>query len=112
MSEDDESVGTVFQALSRRRRRVALGRLQTHGTMSLADLAELVAEREAETDIVELSPEEVRDVYFSLYHKHLPVLVEAGLADYDQDGDLVSVTDRTDSALTVARETLDSLIDE
>jgi len=110
MGDPDGNVELTFRALAARRRRIALRSLQTHRRISLADLAELVLERETESDIVDLQPEEIRDVYFSLYHKHIPLLEEAGLASYEQEEDLVSITESTDSVLFGARDAVDSLI--
>lgn len=104
-------VESIFRALESRQRRVAIRTLQHHRTVSLADLAELVAEDEAGEGVPSLPPERVRDVYFSLYHTHLPVLVAADLAWYEQEDDLVGVSERANERLRTARETVDSLRD-
>lgn len=97
-------VDAVFLALADRKRRFALYCLQEHHAVALADLAEFVAERESETEVADLSPEHVRDVYLSLYHYHVPELEAADLARYDQGEDLVAKTEHTDAALETARE--------
>lgn len=110
MGEDAYDVETVFHSLSDRRRYVALRCLQTHVTVTLSDLAELVVEHETSEDIVAIPPERVRDVYLSLYHTHVPKLVEAELAWYDQEDDLVGVTEHADATLATARRRIESLI--
>jgi hypothetical protein len=92
------------------RRRIALRNLQTHQTVTLADLAELVTECEMEKNVLHLPPDEVKDVYFSLYHIHVPILEDADLAWYDQQDDLVGTTEQTNPALSTARDTIDTLI--
>jgi hypothetical protein len=87
---DDTTAGSAFSLLAHPRRRAAVRTLSTHGEpMTLADLADEVAERERDTRLPELSPETVQRVYLSLYHSHVPRLTEAGVAGYDQEGDLV-----------------------
>ncbi|APW96495.1 hypothetical protein CHINAEXTREME_01365 [Halobiforma lacisalsi AJ5] len=94
---DDEvpaEAGTVDDALellASERRRLFLQVMRTYGeAITLPDAAEEVAVRETGDAVRELSAERVADVYISLYHDHLPRLVDAGLLDYDQERDLVS----------------------
>jgi hypothetical protein len=94
-----EGVDAVFRALAHDRRRHTLSCLQEHRTILLPDLAELVAERECDSDLNELPAEQVTEIYFSLYHRHIPVLTEAGLAQYDQETDCVQRTDECYSLL-------------
>lgn len=103
-------VDTTFRALAEERRRLALAGLQEHDTLALADLAEYVAEAETGRDATALSGETVRDVYFSLYHNHVPTLEEADLARYEQEQDLITRTERTKPALNAAFEELDALV--
>ncbi|QLG27432.1 hypothetical protein HUG10_07665 [Halorarum halophilum] len=100
---------SVFRALADTRRRAALSCLQKHQTVFLPDLAEHVAEQERGTDVTTISEEWVRDVYFSLYHKHVPRLEEANLVQYEQSDDVVVKTDRVGEALMEVREAVDSL---
>lgn len=101
---------TIFRSLGSARRRRALRCLQRHHAVFLPDLAEYVAECEFETDITTISPERVRNVYFSLYHKHVPTLEDAELVRYDQERDRVARTDVTVSGLTEARDWVDTLL--
>ena len=69
----------TLRALQHPRRRHALDCIRTHQSVALADLAELVLERETGTDASDHDAERVSRVYFSLYHTHLPVLQDAAL---------------------------------
>lgn len=100
----------LFRVLQNRRRRIALRHLRTHRTLTLPDLAELVADGETTEPFTELPPEAVRDVYFSLYHTHIPMLVEAGLARYEQDDDVVGIVDSAAATLADVRDMVDALI--
>lgn len=104
------TVDAIFGALADSRRRHALGCLLEHRTVALADLAELVAEREAGEQLATIPAEQVSRVYFSLYHTHVPKLEAAELVLYEQEEDVVRSTDRTRGALTDACEAIDSLL--
>jgi hypothetical protein len=82
------SLDSIFEILVAERRRNALYVLYRHaGPVSLADLADEVASLEGEP---------IERVATSLYHTHLPRLVEAGVAEYDAEEDLVRLTDHSD----------------
>lgn len=104
-----DDLETIFAALADGRRRLALSHLQKHHTVPLPDLAELIAEHEQRADVQDIPGEQVKDVYMSLYHKHVPVLEEANLAHYEQEQDLVRRTESTSTALESAREELERL---
>ena len=101
---------TVFRILSNQRRRLVLRCLQEHRTVTLPDLAELIAEWESGDEITELPPEQVRDVYFSLYHTHIPKLEDANFVRYEQESDLVDRTEQVVPLLVNARDAVESLI--
>ncbi|MFC6718147.1 hypothetical protein ACFQGT_10960 [Natrialbaceae archaeon GCM10025810] len=89
--ESPESVDEVFSLLSNRRRRLLLRVMRSYEEeLTLPDAAEEVASLETGRAVVNISAERVADVYLSLYHDHLPRLVDAGLLEYDQGRDLVS----------------------
>ncbi|AFK20097.1 DNA-binding protein [Haloferax mediterranei ATCC 33500] len=64
--------------------------LERHVTLSLADMADELAVWENDCPLTEIPAEDVRDIYLELYHTHLPRLVHANVAVYDQEQDLVS----------------------
>ncbi|MDQ2049258.1 hypothetical protein RBH26_02050 [Natronolimnohabitans sp. A-GB9] len=86
-----ETVDDAFGLLADKRRRLLLQVMRTYGeAMTLPDAAEEVAVRETGRKVTEISAERVHETYISLYHDHLPRLVNAGLLEYDQERDLVS----------------------
>ncbi|ELY93217.1 hypothetical protein C482_19646 [Natrialba chahannaoensis JCM 10990] len=87
---DPEAVDSAFDLLASERRRQFLTVMMTHEeAITLPDVAEEVAVRETGEPVTELSAQCVANVYISLYHDHLPRLVDAGLITYDQERDLV-----------------------
>jgi hypothetical protein len=84
---------SLFELLSNSRRRHIVRCLKEHATLTLADVAEEIAVRERATTIDQIDPETVQDVYHSLYHVHVPKLERADLVLYDQDQDLVGLTE-------------------
>lgn len=100
----------VFRALTNKRRRHVLFCLKEHQSVSLPDLAEFVAEREEGKPLTEISSEAVRDVYFTLYHNHVPMLERADLVHYEQEEDLVIQTEQTVAHITRTRDELNALL--
>jgi len=75
-ASDRSTTDAYYRALANERRRIAIRALETRGAMHLDALTELLARRErgdASRDAVRIS----------LVHQHLPLLAEAGIADYD-----------------------------
>ncbi|WP_222919991.1 hypothetical protein [Natrinema sp. SYSU A 869] len=86
-----ESLDDAFALLADQRRRLLLAVMRTYDEeLTLPDAAEEVAVRETGHSVANISAERVREVYLSLYHDHLPRLVDAGLIEYDQERDLVA----------------------
>ncbi|QLK25010.1 hypothetical protein HYG81_12955 [Natrinema zhouii] len=86
-----ETLDDVFALLADQRRRLLLSVMHTYSEeLTLPDAAEEVAIRETGHKVADISPERVQEVYLSLYHDHLPRLVDAGLLEYDQERDLVT----------------------
>ena len=88
----------LFRALAAEERRLALVVLCEHHTLSLPDLAESVIEYQRGRAVVDISAEDVKECYLELYHRHVPVLEEADLVEYEQERDLVRITERGDAA--------------
>ena len=90
----DTSFDAVFESLAHRRRRYLLRCLcEFDDPMTLADLADEIASRENDAPITELSGEEVKRIYTSLYHTHVPKLAAVDLVRYDQDSDTVALAE-------------------
>ncbi|MFB6130731.1 MAG: hypothetical protein ABEJ28_07930 [Salinigranum sp.] len=90
---DPPDKDSLFELLSNSRRRHTMRCLKEHATMTLADVAEEIAVRERATTIDKIDAESVQDVYHSLYHVHVPKLERADLVIYDQEQDLVGLTE-------------------
>jgi len=84
---------SLFDALGNFRRRCTLAALLAHGDLPLADLADEVTVEERGRPLSSVDADTVLEVYLSLYHTHVPKLSDAGLVAYDQQRDLVALTD-------------------
>ncbi len=85
-SESRLSQDVVFDILSSPRRRYVLYYLRkTDEPVKLTDLAEQVAAWENETTPEEITEQERKRVYVSLYQTHIPRLDEVGIVEYDKD---------------------------
>lgn len=102
----------MLEVLADKRRRRALRCLQRHGELTLPDLAEEVTVREADAPLPELSAERVSEVYFSLYHTHVPKLEEAEFVRYYQEQDFVECQDQVEAEVLRAREELDAILQD
>lgn len=90
---DQLSTDAVFRLLADRRRRYAISVLRRHGaTMSLADLADEVAVKEHAAPITEIPADDVKRIYMSLYHSHVPRLEDFGVVDYRQESDRLTLS--------------------
>ena len=87
---DDISLDQTYRVLANGRRRFVLEFLEDHPDVSLADIAEYIACREQECALAEIPEQEVLRIYSSLWHRHIPKLVDAGFITYDQEEDRVS----------------------
>lgn len=97
MSAEDGQLtqDVVFDILSSARRRYVLYLLrQTDEPIELTDLAERVAAWENDTSVDELTKQQRKRVYVSLYQTHVPKLEDAGLVEYDGDTGNVRLTPR------------------
>lgn len=92
---EDLDEGTIHDVLRNARRRLVIETLQTsEGTVSVSDLAEAVAAKEAGTNP---APKNKRQsVYVSLHQTHLPKLDSLGIVEYDPDSKDVALLDRVE----------------
>ena len=78
------SQDTIFDLLSSARRRYTLWYLhQQPDPVHLQDLAEEIAAWENDTEPENLTDQDRKRVYVSLYQTHIPKLEEAGVIEYD-----------------------------
>lgn len=84
---NDRSTTEVFHLLADDRRRHVLDYLcRQVATVSLGELAEQVAIREGDPTY-----DHYERILTSLYHTHLPRLVDGGMVRYDVEGETVTV---------------------
>lgn len=87
LSQDD-----VFDILSSARRRFVLYYLRKKGEpVELSELAVELAAWENETPIDELTKQQRKRVYVSLYQTHIQKLADAGIVTYDKDSGMVTL---------------------
>jgi len=95
----------LFRALSHRRRRAIIRALREVHSADLRALATAIArdERDGATGPPD---REIESVRIELYHRHVPVLIEADLVDHGERRDGVVLDDR--AAVKTAWDLLDS----
>lgn len=82
----------IYRVLSDTRRRYAFHYLkQQRGEVSVRELAEQVAAWENDKPPAQLSSQERKRVYISLYQSHLPTLDKQGIVAYDTPRGMVSL---------------------
>lgn len=84
----------VYDLLSNPRRRFIISYLREHDHARLQDLASTLAAWENETSVDQLTNQQRKRVYVSLYQTHIPKLVDAGIITYDQDSGQVAIESR------------------
>lgn len=95
-TESELSQDVVFDILSSPRRRYVLYHLRSTGEpVQLTDLAEKVAAWENDVDPDEITDQERKRVYVSLYQTHIPRLADAGFINYDKKSGQIAPADRT-----------------
>lgn len=88
----DLSQDQVFEVLKSPRRRYALYYLkQVGGRAELSDITEQVAAWENEIPVGNLSSEQRKRVYISLYQTHMPKLDDSNVVEYDQSRGVVEL---------------------
>lgn len=103
-----DSLDILFEVLSDKRRRSTLSCLKKYDTpLALADLAEAVAIQEYGAPITEVVSEDVKQIYISLYHAHIPKLDDVNIIQYDQETDVVTLNESSEQ-LELCFELLES----
>jgi uncharacterized protein YbaR (Trm112 family) len=95
-NQDELSQDLVFDLLSSPRRRYVLYYLEEHeeGAVDLRELSEQVAAWENDVEVEELTSQQRKRVYVSLYQTHVPKMADSGVVSYDQESGMVALTDR------------------
>lgn len=100
----------VFDALSHSRRRLLLSALRNVSEPTLHELAARIASLERDRPQEAVAGETVERVYLSLYHAHVPKLVDHGLVRFDETDGTIALDEGAAPALDVladARRRLD-----
>jgi hypothetical protein len=96
----------VFELLSNHRRRMVLYYLRTRGEpVGIQELATEIASMENDVPAEELTSQQRKRVYVSLYQTHLPKMAEMNTIEYDKDAGEVRLAPRAgdiDEHLTTA----------
>lgn len=79
------SADDVFGLLSKARRRHAICALRENEPLTVSELAEFVAARELGKPVGDVSPQERKRVYVSMYQQHLSTLSDAGVVETDEE---------------------------
>lgn len=100
MSDSDNttlSQDVAFDLLSNARRRFVLRQLQEGSDpIELGDLAGALAAKENGVSVEELTAQQRKRTYVSLYQTHIPKMVESGIIEYDSDSGVISSTKHVD----------------
>ncbi|WP_423744497.1 hypothetical protein V5735_16420 (plasmid) [Haladaptatus sp. SPP-AMP-3] len=89
LSEDVLELNHVFQALAESRRRYIVYTLKSKTEWKLTDIATKIASWEMDTPEHEVSGAEVERTYASLYHAHVPKLVEEGVITFEKPTEVI-----------------------
>lgn len=88
----------VYDILSNGRRRYVIHLLREEGEpIPLSELSDRVAAWENDLPVSELTDQQIKRVYVSLYQTHIPKLEESNLVEYDKDSGQVSLTSTVSS---------------
>lgn len=94
---DELTPNRVFDILSNHRRRMVLYYLRRNsGPVGVQELAAEVASIENEIPVDELTDQQRKRVYVSLYQTHLLKMAEMGIIEYDKEGGSVRLSDRSE----------------
>lgn len=88
----------VFEILSNHRRRMVLYYLRKQGdAATVKELAEEIAAMENDVAVEDVTSEQRKRVYVSLYQTHLPMMADLNVIEYDKDAGTVNLATQTTS---------------
>lgn len=96
---DDLSQDVVFDLLSNRRRRFIISYLYEHGPTTLMTFATEIAAWEDGVDVDQVTDEQRKRAYVSIYQTHVPRLDDSGVVTYDPESGLIELTDRAEQVV-------------
>ena len=93
-STDAISQDSAYDLLSNSRRRYVISILRERDEpMALNELSRELAAWENDVDPAELTDQQIKRIYVSLYQTHIPKLSDAGVVSYDQETGTVELED-------------------
>lgn len=96
---------TMFEALAHERRRYLLYTLLEDESWSLRRLARMLAAWENDAAEANVPEDEVDYVYASLYHAHVPKLVDLQILEFDCEAETITPGPHADRVLDVLEST-------
>ncbi|MBV0922838.1 hypothetical protein KTS45_01370 [Halomicroarcula limicola] len=90
----------VYKALAHPRRRYLCYTLLEDAEWSLSDLATKIAAWEQDARTGDVTERQRERVYVSLYHAHVPKLVEDNIVTFDEAGERISVATNAKQVLS------------
>jgi len=94
----------VYEALSHRRRRYLLYAFNEDVEQTIEELSRKVAAWERDVSRETVNATQLDRVYLSLYHTHVPKLVDAGILVYGDSNETVTIGPRFGEFLATLRE--------
>ena len=91
----------VFQSIANSRRRYLLYTFESKTEWSVTELATKLVAWETETPEKDVSQEEIDRMFASLYHAHIPKLVDERVIEFDADTETIWPGEYTEQVLTV-----------
>ena len=92
-------INTVYSALRHPRRRYLCYTLYEKTEWPLTDIARKVADGENDVPPATVTDDQLRDVYVSLYHAHIPKLVDLEVITFDRNNETISAADHAEQVL-------------
>ncbi|SIR92957.1 hypothetical protein SAMN05421858_4619 [Haladaptatus litoreus] len=90
----------IFQSIANSRRRYLLYTLESKTEWSVRELATKLVAWETETPEKDVSQEEIDRMFASLYHAHIPKLVDERVIQFDADTETIWPGEYTEQVLT------------
>ena len=100
----------VYEALGHSRRRYLCYTLLEDSEYSLTDLATKIAAWENDVPEHAVTEDQCEDVYVSLYHAHVPRLVDEGVITFDETTERITTAEHAEQVLA-ALEGIGSSLD-
>lgn len=99
MAPDVVEIDRVYTALAHPRRRYLCYTLHEDTEWTLTELATKIAAWENDVPVHAVTDDQRDDVYVSLYHAHVPKLVDVGVLTFDEERGLIETADHAEQVL-------------